>query len=183
MLLLKKTVEEFLVKAIYLTGFMGAGKTTIGEQLGIELSLPVIDTDKEIEKKQGLTIKQIFEQYGEAYFRELETEILKTLPSENVIITTGGGIVIKRENRELMKNNGQIILLHAEIDVVYDRIHADPNRPIASKKSKQQLASLYLSRKSFYEDCSIKIETGNKSIAEIVKDMILRLKKVEIGHN
>ncbi|MDQ0231961.1 shikimate kinase [Metabacillus malikii] len=164
------------MKAIYLTGFMGAGKTTIGEALAERLALPVRDTDKEIERTTGLTIKQIFEEHGEQYFRDLETEILKNLPKDNIIITTGGGIVIRNENRIYMKESGVIILLHADLDVIYDRIHHDSNRPIANKKSKEELVTLYLSRESYYEDCTRKINTDNKSIDDITEEIIQSLK-------
>lgn len=92
-------MEELVLEAIYLTGFMGAGKTTVGQQLAQNMKLPVIDTDQEIVKKLNKSIKEIFEENGEAFFRDQETKILKELPTKDVIITTGGGIVIKDENR------------------------------------------------------------------------------------
>ncbi|WP_299087967.1 shikimate kinase [uncultured Metabacillus sp.] len=164
------------MKAIYLTGFMGAGKTTIGEYLAKELALPVLDTDQQIEKKLNMTIKEIFTNYGEEFFRNEETTILKELPTDDVIITTGGGIVIKKENRQWMKKHGYVISLHADLDIIYDRIHTDTNRPLASKKTKAQLAELYLSREEHYQDCTFLIETSNKSIEEIVNEIETRLK-------
>jgi shikimate kinase len=155
---------------------MGAGKTTVGELLAEKLNLPVLDSDQQIIKKLNMTIKEIFDQHGESFFRDAETEMLKELPTENVIITTGGGIVIKDENRALMKENGQIILLHADIDIIYDRVHSDTNRPLASKKTKDELYALYHSRVAFYQDCSFTVETSNKEIDEIVNEIILRLK-------
>lgn len=155
---------------------MGAGKTTVGELLAEKLNLPVLDSDQQIVKKTNMTIKEMFDQHGESFFRDAETDILKELPTEDVIITTGGGIVIKEENRALMKKNGQIILLHADIDIIYDRVHSDTNRPLASKKTKDELHALYYSRVAFYQDCSFTVDTSNKEIDEIVNEIILGLK-------
>lgn len=165
-----------MVKAIYLTGFMGAGKTTIGEELAKQLQLPVIDTDQQIEKKLNKSIREIFEQHGEQYFRNQETRILKELPTTDTIITTGGGIVINSDNREWMKNNGQVVLLNADLDTIYERVHKDPNRPIASKKNKAELIELYQSRVEFYKDCTFIVETAHKNIDEIVNEISGRLK-------
>ncbi|WP_240050820.1 shikimate kinase [Metabacillus litoralis] len=165
-----------MVKAIYLTGFMGAGKTTIGEELAKQLQLPVIDTDQQIERNLNKSIREIFEQHGEQYFRNQETRILKELPTTDTIITTGGGIVINSENRDWMKNNGQVVLLNADLDTIYERVHKDPNRPIASKKNKAELIDLYQSRVEFYKDCTFIVETAHKNIDEIVNEISERLK-------
>lgn len=175
-------MEDQVLKAIYLTGFMGAGKTTVGEKLAAEMNLPVLDTDQEIIKKLNKSIKDMFEQEGEHYFRLEETKMLKELPTDNIIITTGGGIVIKEENRAWMKENGHIVMLHADLNTIYDRVHSDQTRPLASKKSKDELYQLYKSRESFYNDCSLLIETDHKNIEEIVKEIKERLKESEIGN-
>lgn len=171
-----------MLKAIYLTGFMGAGKTTVGEKLAAEMNLPVLDTDQEIIKKLNKSIKDMFEQQGEQYFRLEETKMLKELPTENIIITTGGGIVIKEENRAWMKEHGHIVMLHADLNTIFDRVQSDQTRPLASKKSKDELYQLYKSRESFYNDCSLLIETDHKNIDEIVKEIKERLKESEIGN-
>lgn len=175
-------MEDQVLKAIYLTGFMGAGKTTVGEKLAAEMNLPVLDTDQEIIKKLNKSIKEVFEQQGEQYFRCEETNMLKELPTDNIIITTGGGIVIKEENRAWMKEHGHIVMLHADLNTIYDRVHSDQTRPLASKKSKDELYQLYKSRESFYNDCSLLIETDHKNIEEIVKEIKERLKESEIGN-
>lgn len=164
------------MKAIYLTGFMGAGKTTVGEKLAEKLNLPVLDTDQEIIKKRNMSIKEIFEKHGETFFRQAETEILKELPTKDVIITTGGGIVIADENRKWMKTLGTVVLLHADLNIIYERVHYDTNRPLASKKTKEELIELYQSRVNFYKDCSLEVDTSNKKIDEIVDEIIARLK-------
>ncbi|MGQ0415199.1 shikimate kinase, partial [Bacillus sp. HC-TM] len=91
------------MKSIYITGYMGAGKTTIGKALSKELHMDVIDTDQKIEEKQEKAIRDIFAEEGEMAFREYESEMLRALPVHNVIITTGGGIIERAENRKWMK--------------------------------------------------------------------------------
>lgn len=175
-------MEELVLEAIYLTGFMGAGKTTVGQQLAQNMKLPVIDTDQEIVKKLNKSIKEIFEENGEAFFRDQETKILKELPTKDVIITTGGGIVIKNENRAWMKEHGNIVMLHADIDTIYERVSSDKSRPLASKKSKQELNDLYQSRVNFYDDCTILIETDQKNIEDIVNEISIRLNAKNFGN-
>ena len=101
------------MRAIYLTGFMGSGKTTIAEKLSKALDMPAIDTDQHIMKATGKSIPDIFANEGEAAFRQYETESLEALPTENVIISTGGGIVLKERNRRFMeaKWNGDLFTL------------------------------------------------------------------------
>ena len=92
---------------ILLTGFMGAGKTTVGKKLSKRLGYFFIDTDREIEKEQGCTISEIFKYGGEICFRDLETNMLQQLQSkQNLVIATGGGMVMRQENRNLMQNLG-----------------------------------------------------------------------------
>lgn len=170
------------MEAIYLTGFMGAGKTTVGQQLAQNMKLPVIDTDQEIVKKLNKSIKEIFEENGEAFFRDQETKTLKELPTKDVVITTGGGIVIKDENRAWMKEHGHIVMLHADIDTIYERVSSDKTRPLASKKSKQELNDLYQSRVNFYDDCTILIETDQKNIEDIVNEISIRLNAKNFGN-
>src|SRR5699024_7570224 len=101
---------------IILIGFMGTGKTTIGEVLAETLDWNAIDSDQWIEQQQGITIQQIFETKGEAYFRQLETEALSTILQKNKqVVMTGGGAPIKQENKEIMLQGGIVICLKATI--------------------------------------------------------------------
>lgn len=165
-----------VLKALYLTGFMGAGKTTIGKELATSLKLPVFDTDHQIEKKYKKPVRQIFADEGETTFREYETEILKESPTENVIITTGGGIVLKQENREWMKENGMIIFLKTDLQVIFQRLENDENRPLAQNKSKLELSEILKSRLPYYNDCTFTLDTTHKSINESVVEIIDRIK-------
>ncbi len=149
---------------------MGAGKTTVGKALGKALNLPVHETDDDIVEQKGKTIKKIFEEEGEVTFREYETSALSTTPKENVIVSTGGGIVMKEENRKLMRKLGYVILLSCDLDEVKRRVGNDPSRPLL-QKGEEYLKNLYEDRREFYHEADYIIDVTDKSIAEIVADI------------
>ncbi|MCA1031713.1 shikimate kinase [Bacillus timonensis] len=165
------------MKVIYLTGFMGAGKTTIGRLLGKSLNLPVVDTDKYIEQQTGKTIPEIFNVDGEVTFREYEKKCIQELPTENIIITTGGGMVTQLANRQWMKQNGFTIFLHAEIEEVFKRVAVNKNRPLFDKNDQEKMTKLYHDRLPFYEEADLTVKTTSKSIEMIVKEIINTVKK------
>ena len=108
---------------IYLIGFMGVGKSTVGKGLSERLEYELIDTDELIEEKEGLSISSIFEKKGEDYFRELETDTIKELSSsDNIVVSCGGGIIKNEENVKLMKDSGRVILLTASPESIYERV-------------------------------------------------------------
>lgn len=138
--------------AIVLIGFMGAGKTTIGELLSRKMDLPFIDLDKTIVEKENLSIPEIFEKYGATYFRKLEHDVLKTYINKNIIIATGGGIIENPNNMEILQKNNLNIWVDTNIDTVYNRIVGDTNRPNAQNKSFEEIKKLYNSRISRYNE-------------------------------
>ncbi|MCH4984264.1 shikimate kinase [Macrococcoides goetzii] len=138
--------------AIVLIGFMGAGKTTVGELLSRKMNIPFIDLDKAIVELEQLSIPAIFEKFGEAYFRKLEHDVLKTYINKNIIIATGGGIIENPNNIEILKQNNLNIWVDANIDTVYNRIVGDNNRPNAQNKSFEEIKKLYNSRISRYNE-------------------------------
>lgn len=138
--------------AIVLIGFMGAGKTTIGELLSRKMDLPFIDLDKTIVEKENLSIPEIFEKYGATYFRKLEHDVLKTYINKNMIIATGGGIIENPNNMEILQKNNLNIWVDTNIDTVYNRIVGDTNRPNAQNKSFEEIKKLYNSRISRYNE-------------------------------
>lgn len=164
------------MKPIYITGFMGAGKTTIGKHLGERLQIQVIDTDQHIEEILGQKISRIFSKHGEAYFRELETNTLKSLPSENIIITTGGGIISKDTNVVWMKEKGTIVYLHAEFLYLMRRLEGDSTRPLLQQKSLDELKKIYDVRLPQYYKADIVIQTCNKSVFEVVDEIVNQIK-------
>ena len=155
---------------------MGAGKTTIGKQLAEKLQLKVIDTDNHIEEKDGRKISQIFKENGESYFRDLESEVLRSLPTENVIVTTSGGIVMMESNIEWMKQEGIIIYLHAEYNMLMKRLHGDQTRPLLQQRPTDQIKDLFEKRMPLYNQADITIWTANKTELEVVEEIVQRLK-------
>lgn len=138
--------------AIVLIGFMGAGKTTVGELLSRKMQLPFMDLDKAIVEKENMSIPEIFEKFGEAYFRKMEHDILKTYINKNIIIATGGGIIENPNNMKILQKNKLNIWVDANIDTVYNRIVGDNNRPNAQNKSFEEIKKLYNSRISRYNE-------------------------------
>lgn len=159
------------MKTIFLTGFMGAGKTTVGKQLGFRLGLPVFDTDEMIESIRQTTIQELFHKEGEAAFRHCETEVLQKLSWENVIITTGGGVILKKENREWMRRKGTVIYLHAEPETIVRRLQKDQTRPLVRQKSEEDILKLYDERLPYYLEADFVVQTKNKSVTQISEEI------------
>ncbi len=118
------------MKSIFFIGFMGVGKTTIGKRVGEIVELPVIDMDSYIERKEKKSIKEIFELQGEEYFRLLETTALNKLMNVEGIITTGGGIIEKEENRKTLAGNEFVFYLSCSFDHLWERLQGDSTRPL-----------------------------------------------------
>jgi len=157
---------------IFLTGFMGSGKTTIGRALASSLSIPFFDLDQIIEDEIEMSIKEIFQDKGEDFFRDLETNLLHktTKSSDKFIFSTGGGIVIREENRKFMRENGTIVFLYADLDVIFERIKKNKNRPLLNTNDPRgTLYKIWNERKDFYSDCDFKVDVTDLSIEVIVE--------------
>ena len=143
-------------KNIFIIGSMGSGKTSIGKILAKNNHLSFLDTDHEIIRSCGYSIPDIFEKFGEEHFRNLETEQLRKMDAiENHIISTGGGIVLKDDNKKLMKSLGLIIFLDINISSQMDRVKNRKNRPLLNDKNlKDNLLSLKKIRDPIYKKIS-----------------------------
>ncbi|MEY4804201.1 MAG: hypothetical protein RL331_720 [Bacteroidota bacterium] len=117
------------MQTIFLIGMMGSGKSTLGALLAASLERPFLDTDAAIEKKEGRTIQQIFEQEGEVYFRECEQQLLQELPVEACVVACGGGLPCFYSNIELLKSKGIVVYLEAAAEQLFERIKGDDLRP------------------------------------------------------
>lgn len=160
---------------LVLIGFMGSGKTTVSIALGKALDMDVLDMDTLIEEEAGLTIPEIFDQEGEAYFRELESSILESLlPSRNRIISTGGGVVLKPSNIEKLHQIGTVVFLQANEDHVYNNVKHDTNRPLLQVEDpKSQIKQMLELRDPIYlSSADVIIQTSGKSVEHIVKEII-----------
>lgn len=157
--------------AYTLIGFMGVGKTSIGKSLAELLAVPFIDTDTEIEKMTGSAIPDIFTEYGEAYFRELEYEMLRKYINMNIVLATGGGIVENPNNISLLKENKMNIWVDTNISTVYNRIVNDINRPNANNKSFDSIKNLYFERRSRYNEIAYIYVVNNNELSSCVQEI------------
>ena len=162
---------------IFLVGFMGAGKSAIGRGLSKRLGYPFYDTDHMIEAAEEKTIKEIFADSGEAYFRKLETELLAVFePKKNGIISTGGGLVATEGNWKKIKAMGESIFLDADFEDIKERVMRNDKRPLLQTEDPvKTLTDLYEKRRPIYEEADIIIQTGGIYPTEIVTQIIRSL--------
>lgn len=137
---------------VFLCGFMGCGKTTVGKEAARLAAVPFIDLDDAIVARSGKTISQIFAEHGEKYFRELETAVLAetAFSQSSAIVATGGGALISASNAELCQKRGTVVFLDVPFEVCYNRICNDAGRPIAASRNKEELLKLYENRSALY---------------------------------
>ena len=164
---------------IFIVGPMASGKSTLGKKLAQALSIDFVDTDREIEKKAGAEISWIFEVEGEESFRERERKVLKkSINKEDVVISTGGGIVTVKENRALMIAKGKVVYLKTPLEIQLKRTEKDKKRPLLAKGNKKQiLETLKKERDPKYEEIAdITIDQdGQKNRTTIINEIIDRL--------
>lgn len=157
---------------IVLIGMMGAGKSTIGLELAKMLNnFKLVDMDSEIEKRENMKISEIFEKYGEKYFRNYETDLIKELcQKENQIISTGGGVFEKKENRKILKENGKVFYLKASPEKIFERIKSQTHRPLLQQGfGVEKVKTILESREKNYEQAHFIIDTENELPYNIVK--------------
>ncbi|GGH79682.1 shikimate kinase [Pullulanibacillus pueri] len=159
------------METLFIIGFMGAGKTTVGRELGQRLSMNVVDTDEMIEKACKKSISSIFKEEGEAAFRQYEQRVLQTLAWPSTIVTTGGGIIITEANRKFMKNNGIVIFLHSDPQVVLERTAEDTTRPLLNEDRERQVTLLLNQRLPLYLEADYTVNTSFKSVDTIVDEI------------
>ncbi len=155
---------------IFLCGFMGCGKSTVGKILARMLKTECLDLDDYIEQKEGMTIPEIFEKYGEPYFRAAETQALKELSSQMKVVATGGGALLSEENAAVAKAAGLVVFIDTPFEVCYERIKDDPHRPIAASSTREQLFERFSQRRPLYQAHSNCIISGELGAAEIAKE-------------
>lgn len=178
----KETVDYLyrmteLENSIVLTGFMGTGKTTVGKRLCALTGAQFIDTDELIEMREGMSIPEIFEKRGEGYFRDAESEVIKSLAGyKGAVISTGGGAVIRRENIDALRNAGGVVFcLKADIERVFKNIGDNTqSRPLLNGKTIDEARALLASREEAYKNCDYEIDVTTAE-KEKSADRILEL--------
>ena len=167
---------------IVLIGFMGAGKSTISDFLKTVFAMDVVEMDQIIAEREGMSISDIFETYGEEYFRNLETELLIEMQSrKNVVISCGGGVPMRERNVVEMKKNGRVVLLTAKPETILNRVKDNHDRPLLEgNKNVNFIAELMEKRREKYEAASdIVIETDGKDKLEICEELVHSLRALD----
>lgn len=144
---------------IVITGFMASGKTQISKAVSEQSKYRLIDTDDMITEKMNMTINEIFKKYGEKYFRELEKEAVREAAAcDGAVIATGGGVVLDKENIDMLRENGVIFNLSPDFSVIRERLEeARKTRPLLSGESIENIEKRFIARKPFYDNCDFKI--------------------------
>jgi shikimate kinase len=165
------------VERVYLVGFMGAGKTSVGRALATQLGWSFVDLDAEIEHSQKMAIRDIFVKSGEAQFRQLEREHLKQLSGRpHVVIALGGGATIDPENRLIIDSTGTSVWLNVSFDTAASRVALDGTRPLF--KDPEHAARLFETRLPIYKLARIHVQADNRPPAAIAGEVALRLQEL-----
>lgn len=163
---------------VHLIGLMGAGKTTVGRLLAKRLGWPFFDSDHEIEVRAGARIPLIFEHEGEAGFREREVAVIDELTQhEHIVLATGGGAVLRAENRACLSARGVVVYLRATPHDLWVRTRHDKNRPLLQTSNpKAKLEELFQQRDPLYREIAdFTIDTGKPSVAQLVNTVLMQL--------
>lgn len=170
------------MKNIVIIGFMATGKSTVGRRLAHRLGRAFIDTDKEIEAVTGKTVAQIFARDGAVRFRSEEALLVKKLSArEDLVIATGGGIVLDPENVRLLKESGILIALSASPDVIYQRARGKKTRPLLTKGDlREKINALLKEREDIYKVADLTVNTGVCTVNETVEQIMAYLMEREL---
>ena len=165
---------------IMLIGFMGAGKTTVSRELSKMTGRKELDMDAYIVEKEGMAITDMFDQYGEEYFRKKETaSLVEIMKSDNLIVSCGGGVVVKDENVAYMKDGGVIVLLTATPQTILERVKESTDRPILNGNMNVEFIEQLMNKRKdrYLSVADIIVSTDNKSIKEICAEIMEKISK------
>jgi shikimate kinase len=177
-----------MLKRIYLTGFMTSGKSTLGKILANVIGWNFYDLDKEIENDEGKKITEIFEIKGEPYFRKIESQKLKSVSAkENVVISLGGGTIVNEDNVKFILENGKLIYLKVEPEIIYTRIKKKTDRPlfkeyVLAENDKEsfikKISSMLSEREKYYNKADLVFDVDNSPIGITVDRLAKTVKKI-----
>ncbi|WIV18177.1 shikimate kinase [Paenibacillus polygoni] len=158
---------------IILIGMMGTGKTTVSSILAQELGYTLIDIDNEIEVLEGCPIPILFQEKGESYFRQVESDTLcRVLKGTSQIVSTGGGSVLQAKNRELMKEAGWVIALTASAESIISRVSSNGDRPLLAGNIEERVKNIMKERKDAYSFADVTVDTSELSPEEVVRHIL-----------
>ena len=163
------------IQNIFLIGFMGAGKSSIAKELSKKLQMNIVEMDQRIVQEQGMSINEIFEKYGEDHFRDIESQLILDLGNtEPVIVSCGGGVVIRQENSQYMKKSGKVVFLTAKPETIFERVRYSKERPILNGNMNVEfIADLMAKRLPLYEAAAdVMIHTDGKTVVQIAEEII-----------
>lgn len=172
------------VDNIILIGLMGAGKTTIGKLLASSMGRNFVDSDHEIQRRTGVDIPLIFELEGESGFRKRETEVLRDVTRlPNIVLATGGGAILREENRELLRRSGTVVYLRVPVNELKRRTRFDKTRPLLQTADPQaRLVELFNQRDPLYQQTAhIILDSGRQSVRSLVQTLINKLKEYHLS--
>ena len=170
---------------IVLVGMMASGKSSIGKVLSKSMNVPFLDVDKEIEFRENRSVKSIFENSGERYFRKLESKIIIENLEErkSTVIATGGGAFLNAAVRKKVNEKSISVWLDVNIETIIARVKKNQNRPLIEKKSDEEVKKIYEKRLKYYEMSKIHIDCNKKTKAECAAEIIFNLKNIGINEN
>lgn len=162
---------------IFLCGFMGCGKTTIGKLAAKKMGCSFCDSDELIVENEGMTIPEIFEKKGEEYFRKVEAETIKSLCGKRTVVACGGGAMLNAETAEIANENGAVVFIDLDFETCYKRISGDENRPIVMNSTKEELENCFNSRYEIYQKHSA-IQIDGSGSPMYTADLIVEAVKI-----
>jgi len=164
---------------IILTGMMGSGKSEVGKRLAKKLNMKFFDMDENIEQTTGMKISKIFKYRGETGFRRLERNLIRCICMlDNMVVSTGGGVVLNRKNIFDFRKNGAVVYLKAKPEVLFKRVKKGENRPLLKVDDPLfELKRIYRKRKKLYANCDFKIVTDGRGINDVCAEIISKIKK------
>ncbi|WCN38880.1 shikimate kinase [Aneurinibacillus uraniidurans] len=162
------------MRHVILIGFMGTGKTTVGEALARRLGCRQVDLDECVVEQAGRSIPDLFETEGEEGFRLRETQVLRELVQrvDGQVLTTGGGVVTQPRNIEIMQASGIVVALFARPETIVERVRGDANRPLLAGDVEERVRKLLQEREGLYDFAPIHIQTDGKTVQEVVEEII-----------
>lgn len=169
-------------KNIFLIGFMGCGKSTMAKILSEKTEYKLVEMDETIETEAGMSINEIFEKYGEAHFRDLESQLIERIAEiGGAVVSCGGGAVLREQNRECMRKNGKIIYLSATPETIYEHVKYSTNRPLLNgNMNVEYITHLMEKRLPIYEDAADEIiVVDGKEKQQIVEEII----EISLGYS